>query len=717
MQNESFAKEFMETNSINTFIQWIRYLRLNKCYNTSLLLCEFYYPMYSYNIYFLDEMGMCYYYTGHYQQSWAIYTDILSCTYLNESQLVAFTFNAHFNIPHISNDTEYPKSLVDKISSNVQPAGLVTLSITTCKRYELFEKTVNSFLNHCIDIHLISRWICIDDNSSEQDRIKMRSKYPFFEFVWKTIDQKGHASSMNMIKDMVDTPFLFHLEDDWQFYYKASYIQPCLHVLYNDSTLGQCLLNKNYSETFEDVSIHGGIFQTTPYGQRYYIHEYQPDDSLFREKYGKCPSVAYWPHFSLRPGMNKMCVWKKIGTFDDSSEHFELNYATRFMEEGFKTAFLDFMCCTHIGRLTRDRYDSSYANAYQLNGEEQFTRNVDNETVECRIINLDQRADRLNDIKERIKQQIDCYGEFFNYHRFSAINGYLLAPTRQMEQLFNNNDYNYRCGMIGCALSHISLWIEASKSAKPYIILEDDVTFVPNFRKRVMHILDIMKTTSWDVLFLGHHLYDSYKPKFEETKFEENKFEETKFEETKFEDNVEKWSTAQSLLQSAGGTGGYIINNTGAIKMLSFIQSNGMTNGIDTMMQKACDTLDIYYCSPHLLYSDCYNIDNLHIDTDIQKNYESLKRNISVRLRDEHEFFKEKGINVVVCNYEYRSNDGSSVIMCFGGCCSFEQCIEYCIEHVHIFIPISLVNQCIDISNVGLLHKGSFSTENLIAYK
>ena len=47
-------------------------------------------------------------------------------------------------------------------------------SITTCKRFDLFEKTINSFIQCCKDVLLIDKWLCIDDNSSDTDREKMK---------------------------------------------------------------------------------------------------------------------------------------------------------------------------------------------------------------------------------------------------------------------------------------------------------------------------------------------------------------------------------------------------------------------------------------------------------------------------------------------------------------------------------------------------------------
>ena len=50
----------------------------------------------------------------------------------------------------------------------------VMLTITSCKRLDLFTKTMNSILNCWTDIENIDYFFCVDDNSSEEDRAVMR---------------------------------------------------------------------------------------------------------------------------------------------------------------------------------------------------------------------------------------------------------------------------------------------------------------------------------------------------------------------------------------------------------------------------------------------------------------------------------------------------------------------------------------------------------------
>ena len=63
-----------------------------------------------------------------------------------------------------------------------------------------------------------------------------------------------------------------------------------------------------------------------------------------------------------------------------------------------------------------------------------------------------------------------------------------------------------------------------------------------------------------------------------------------------------------------------------------------MTNGIDTVQQKSADILDVYYCTPHLIFSECYRGDN-NVDTDIQHNFDSLNLGFDKSLELELKFY------------------------------------------------------------------------------
>ena len=606
---DTLSERFRLTGTSDAMADWIHHCRCENLFGVGAMIGSPYLEVFSHNFRFLTELYVCYFYTGQYEKSFDCSMRVAKLPLTQKRSRFTYS-NSRFCIPYIKDRyTEYPTEIVKTIKDTDN--GIVTFTITTCKRLDLFKQTMNSFLQACEDINLICRWICIDDNSSDNDKKQMQELYPFFEFVFKTPDQKGHAKSMNILRSMVKTPFFFHMEDDWKFFVKRPYITECLRVIEQNSMYGQCLVNINYAETEHDFDIIGGEFHSSD-NTRFYVHDHQPDIEKFYSKYGRGRNSGYWPHYSLRPGLCRTIIYSTVGEFVPTSNHFEMEYAYRYMKNGFRTTFLENINAIHIGRLTSERFDDTKQNAYTLNNENQFVT-----SYRAFVVNLDRRPDRFTKFRATAPSTI-------NFERYSAIDGKKLKSSLEMSNLFNFNDYNYRSGIVGCALSHIDLWIRLLEDPEydTYLIVEDDVEFSNDFSSK----LDTLNTNpNWDVLMLGHHLRTP----------SENAYDRNS------NPVCQRWNTVRSFSESKGGTGGYLIRKGGAFGMLKFIQETSMTNAIDTMIQHACDTIDVFYCFPHLVYADCATPKNIDlIDTDIQRDYTSLRMPIEERLEEELRIFE-----------------------------------------------------------------------------
>ena len=251
------------------------------------------------------------------------------------------------------------------------------------------------------------------------------------------------------------------------------------------------------------------------------------------------------------------------------------------------------------------------------------------------IVNMKNRPDRKNKMITEIRK-FPFYTEFFN-----AIDGEKVEKTKQLYQLFEDNDYNYRCGMVGCALSHIYLWYKllTDNGSDMYVILEDDITFDLDYARKLMYLVKTSRGSgieqydrkdAFDIMFIGHFLRntnDEVKEKLPTWK---------------------KWNAMESLSKSLGGTIGYIITKAGAKKMVDYIEKVGMTNCIDTMMQKAADELNVYYTQGHLVRSECFRGDNTSVDSDIQFNHNNLYKGIEERLQEDIELFIKYNLDYVV---------------------------------------------------------------------
>ena len=240
----ALATDFIKNPTDDNAINLMRLIRSERFFELSVLLGTYFMKLYPYSIDIKDELALNAYFLGNHNLAFDVLDDIIQR--VNHESVWKYLFNQHFSIDHVCDRYTFynPEKVNQIIKREKSKTPLVTLTITTCKRFDLFEKTINSIIN-CFDIELIDFWFCVDDNSSDEDRKTMQRLYPFFTFYFKTKEEKGHPRSMNIIKKHLKTPYQLHLEDDWKFFVKRSFIKNALDVLSCNANIGQCLFNKN----------------------------------------------------------------------------------------------------------------------------------------------------------------------------------------------------------------------------------------------------------------------------------------------------------------------------------------------------------------------------------------------------------------------------------------------------------------------------------------
>lgn len=299
----------------------------------------------------------------------------------------------------------YPVLSCPELCAKLTGKPKIILTMTTCKRFDLFSKTVSSMLRFWTDLHLIDAFYVIDDGSSEDERQMMKTMFPFFNYVYKSQEKKGHIESMIMIWDLLNElrpTYWIHLEDDFLFFKKENYVTRSMNYLQkhnisfahseannivkenvgqilanpkykstegNDvsvgSTISQILFNPTSNEVFEDYIQHTG----KKIDEGLLLHTYSNE----KREYINCD---YWPNYSFRPSMTLVDTILKIGSFEQvkGKPHFEMRYAELYTKAGYKTAYFEEMTSLHIGKLTNEKGD----NAYTMNKVDQFSTSDSN---------------------------------------------------------------------------------------------------------------------------------------------------------------------------------------------------------------------------------------------------------------------------------------------------------------------------------------------------
>jgi GR25 family glycosyltransferase involved in LPS biosynthesis len=496
----------------------------------------------------------------------------------------------------------------------------IFLSMTTCKRFNLFEKTVNSIFNQWKDKDLIDYWFCVDDNSNDEDRENMKMKYPIFNYYFKNKHEKGHRKSMNIIWNKLNElrpKYWIHLEDDFLFYETLNYIEKGIEglKLLESHNVKQVLFNRCYAETFEDYKIKGYI----PYkNSEFCIHDYNMNcDNSY-------PNCQYWPHYSFRPSIVDVNTILELGDFNSINQFFEMDYANKWTINGYKSAFFNKITNVHIGRLTSERNNKKKLNAYELNNESQFIgkndKEVDNITPYIKVINLKRRIDRKNKVIQLFN---DNNISLYDYEFIDAIDGKELTIKCKQLKLFKGNDFGNRRGFIGCALSHYNLWLKLLNDPilDYYLIMEDDFEINKDFNKYINLLKDEMKNK--EIIFMGYHVFSFNREKVKDVCNNNNI-------NINIDDNNESKSTHIDLRIEKlnkdlfiGGTHCYSINKEGAMKMIKYIYENGIKHGIDYVMGKLNYNI-CYEVQPQICIAD-WNENGKDIDTDIQNVYDSIE--------------------------------------------------------------------------------------------
>jgi len=552
----------------------------------------------------------------------------------------------------------------------------VMITFTTCKRYDLFQQTINSIINQWQDVGEIDFWFCVDDNSSIEDRNRMRNNYGWICYHMKTQEEKGHRESMNIIYTQlqrIKPKYWIHMEDDFLFHTRMDYVTPAIQYLERlKDTHGvrQVLFNRGYGETIEDYKIVGHSTLDSATEERLkdvtggrgvgigaVLHEYK--DGSAPSPYSNC---HYWPHYSFRPSLIDVDAILKIGDYNTENQFFEMDYARKWMDCGYRSAFFNRITNRHIGRLTSERGDKSKANAYELNNEGQFQKIEDNDMktspfeiaevgdeaiaeeedvedaedveedseeentttngrpIAIKVVNLERREDR----------RAECVAKFMKaevtsteYELVYAVDGAKIMPTPALKRLFQGNDFGSRRGVVGCALSHYNLWQQllTDSDNEFYVIMEDDFELCDGFKGAIRGLYD--EFMNRDVMFMGYHMFEQKRAAVRHI-----------YNQALQADGRVSVEPLDKDLY-IGATHCYSINKRGAQFLVSYIERNGIRHGIDYIMKIADNGLECYETRPHLAFAE-WNEAGKAIDTDIQFDYNSINFDA---VDDEYVFF------------------------------------------------------------------------------
>jgi len=119
------------------------------------------------------------------------------------------------------------------------------------------------------------------------------------------------------------------------------------------------------------------------------------------------------------------------------------------------------------------------------------------EKINFRVISLDSHPDKFSNFL------VVNQDEYFNFQKFSAVDGVTLNREILIEKKIITPDLNYATGALGCAMSHLSLWHECVQSGEVLNICEDDAVFRHDLAFQMKDIF--RQNPNFDIIYWGYN--------------------------------------------------------------------------------------------------------------------------------------------------------------------------------------------------------------------
>jgi GR25 family glycosyltransferase involved in LPS biosynthesis len=209
------------------------------------------------------------------------------------------------------------------------------------------------------------------------------------------------------------------------------------------------------------------------------------------------------------------------------------------------------------------------------------------------VLNLDRRPDRLAQFHQEAAR-----AGLRGWRRVAAIDGQALQLSPALHHLFRGNDFGFRRGIVGCALTHHQLW---QQLGQPTLVLEDDVELADHFVAGLHATLRQLQQLdpNWDLVLLGWSPWSAPVQADPPRCSEPPRL------------GPMDWSDYM------GGTFAYLIAPAGAAKLLQRAEERGIANGIDWFIRGQADLLRAYQPRLPLAFAPCARPDQV-ADSDIQ---------------------------------------------------------------------------------------------------
>jgi Glycosyl transferase family 2 len=186
------------------------------------------------------------------------------------------------------------KRLADLAKTSPTTHG-ITAVLTSCGRYDLLQRTIHSFLemNTCP----LTRFIVVEDGEPIPSEVTRKFDDSLFSWIC-TGKRGGQIAAIDYAYGHVKTPYVFHLEDDWEFYVPG-FIERSLAILLQEPKCLQVWLRAQ--DDTNDHPLENEVYQHQSLKWRRLSYNYK--------------NWGTWHGFSFNPGLRRLKDYELTGGY------------------------------------------------------------------------------------------------------------------------------------------------------------------------------------------------------------------------------------------------------------------------------------------------------------------------------------------------------------------------------------------------------------------
>jgi glycosyltransferase involved in cell wall biosynthesis len=220
----------------------------------------------------------------------------------------------------------------------------VSVCVTSYGRIQSLDQCILTFLN--LNTYPIERFIVLEDNPAV-DLVLLKNKYPDVDFL-KNESRIGQIKSIDKIYNMIDTEYIFHIEDDYIFGGNKNFILDSIEILSRRPEIHQIWCRHSHDHMAENEGSYKTLFE----------NNILSIGNNIKYRMVSVPNTGNWCGFSFNPGLRRKSDYNKFfpnGYAEHMDNENEPGVITEYkcnliaMKNNYRAAHLFNGCCYNTG--------------------------------------------------------------------------------------------------------------------------------------------------------------------------------------------------------------------------------------------------------------------------------------------------------------------------------------------------------------------------------